>query len=336
VVLNAKPVNHDHYWKNNGTSSYPEHFFTSTPRYVFHVHIHRDAIVTAVGDVITANTKLVLDAGIQDLTPTIPLGGKLSEIPCYDELYSVSQVYGHAIFHRMADIVPRLVLCLKFLRDRPGIRILAQEAGGRLAELLRIIGLDGSRLVTGIARARIVYQPRGIGWMLSNVQESQLLSQLFRHYIERTFLPQPRNRLILIRRSGARRFTEQKAIEEVTKRAARDYNLTHTLFIDNPTPSLKDTMIMFHSAVMIVAPVGAGETNMFFSQPGTYVVEGVCNPPHVILCFQRLAHILGHHWHGIASRGGCRNVVDVSASSVDDAVRSYLRLWKLEDQGGPK
>ena len=330
VVLNAKPVNPDHYWPDDGNSSYPEHFFTSTPRYVFHVHVHRYAIVTAVGDVITANTKLVLDVGIQDLTPTLPLGGKLSKIPCYKEVYAISQVYGHAIFHRMADIVPRLVLCLKFLKDHPRIRILAQERRGRLAELLGIIGLDSSRLVTGIARARIVYQPRGIGWLFANVQESQLLSQLFRHYIKRTFPPQPRNRLILIRRSRARRFAEQKGIEEAMKRAARDYNLTYTLFIDDPVPSLNDTMMMFHSAVIIVAPHGAGLTNMFFSQPGTYVVEGVCNPPHVFLCFQRLAHILGHHWHGVASRGGCTSVSDVSTASLVDAVRSYLRLWKLE------
>ena len=127
-----------------------------------------------------------------------------------------------------------------------------------------------------------------------------------------------------------RRFTEQKRIEELLEQAARDYNLKYTLFIDNPTPSLNDTMMMFSSAVMIVAPEGGGEVNMFFSQPGTYVVEGVCNLPHVNLCFQWLAHILGHHWHGVTSRGGCENVVNVSAASLADAVRSYLRLSKLE------
>ena len=156
------------------------------------------------------------------------------------------------------------------------------------------------------------------------------MSQLYRDYITRTFPSQPRNRLILIRRSGSRRFTEQNRIEEVLERAAGDYNLTYTLFIDNPTPSLNDTMMMFHSAVMIVAPVGAGEINMLFSQPGTYIVEGVCNLPHVNMCFQWLAHILGHHWHGITSRGGCEGVVDVSSTSVENDVRSYLRLWQLK------
>jgi len=104
-----------------------------------------------------------------------------------------------------------------------------------------------------------------------------------------------------------------------------EHCLIYTPFIDNPTPSLNDTMMMFYSAVMIVAPSGAGESNMFFSQPGTYIVEDVCNLPHVNLCFLRLAHVIEHHWHGVIgvlSRGGCEKVIDVSTASIEDAVRS--------------
>ena len=329
LYLNAKPLNPNHYWPNNG-DSYPERVFSATPPYVFHMHIHRDAVVTELGDVITARTKLVLYACSHDVNPALPLGGKLSQTACYDEVYLITQYWGNSVFHRMGEIIPRLSLCLQFLKAHPDIRILGPQVGGRLGELLDIIGLDKSRLVTGVTRANIVYQPRATGCGFSNVQESQVLSRLYRDYIRRTFPPQPRNRLILIRRSGLRRFTEQSKIEEALKTAARDYNVTYTLFIDSPTPSLNDTMMMFHSAVIIVAPHGAGLSNVYFSRPGTYVVEGVCNLPHVNLCFQRLVHILGHHWHGVTSRGGCEGVVDVSAASVADAVRSYLRLWTLK------
>jgi len=106
-------------------------------------------------------------------------------------------------------------------------------------------------------------------------------------------------------------------------------------------------MTLFHSAVVVVAPHGAGLSNVLFSRPGTFVVEGVCNVPHVNLCFQRLTHVLGHHWHGVTSRGGCERpslgvhhwhgvtsrggcetVVDVAASDVDAYVKQYLHLWK--------
>ena len=65
------------------------------------------------------------------------------------------------------------------------------------------------------------------------------------------------------------------------QRVADDFNVTYTLFRDDPTPSLNDTMTMFHSAVIIVAPHGAGLSNMLFSRPGTYILEAVCNPPQV-------------------------------------------------------
>ena len=319
---------------NDSNYSYPGYFYTATPPYVFYMHIHRDAIVTELGDVITDGLKLVLDTCSHDTEPQLPSFDNLERIPLLDELYAVHQYWGTGVFHRMVEIVPRLALHLQFLKANPEIRILAPELGGRLAELLEVIGLDRSRLVTGLTRAKIVYQPRATRCGTANVQESQVLSQLYRDYIERTFPSQPRNRLILIRRSRSRRFTEQKAIEGVLQSAARDYNLTYTLFVDNPTPSLNDTMMMFHSAVVIVAPHGAGLSNMFFSQPGTYVVEGVCNLPHVNLCFQWLAHILGHHWHGVTSRGGCEYVVDVASAAIDAQIKHYLHLWTVSDLHG--
>jgi len=56
----------------------------------------------------------------------------------------------------MADVVPRLVLCLKFLNAHPEIRTVGPEVGGRLGELLEIIGLSKSRLIVGVVRAKTV------------------------------------------------------------------------------------------------------------------------------------------------------------------------------------
>ena len=328
LSLNVKAVRPHKYWPNNG-SAYPAHFYTSPPPFVFYVHILRDAIVTINGDVYSGNLKLVLDTCRDDTRAKVP--PNVYRMPLYDEVLVITQHWGRGVYHRMAEIMPRVVYFREFLRDNPQIRIVAPEKlGGRLSELLRIIGVNDTPLVMAPVRAKVVYLPRSSKCGLGGIQESQTLSALYHEYISGTFAPQPRNRLLLIRRSRRRRFSQQRAIEEVLQRAAKDYNLTYTLFIDNPTPSLNDTMMMFHSAVMIVAPHGAGETNMFFSQPGTYVVEGVCNLPHVNLCFQRLAYILGHHWHGVTSRGGCERVVKVSAASVENAVLSHLRLWQLE------
>jgi len=252
---------------------------------------------------------------------------RIEQIPLFDELFVITLRWGYGYFHQVVEVLPRTAAYLRFLKENPQIRILVPQGSKvRLANLLRMIGLSSKRLVTGHSRARIVYQPRSTCGS-ANVPEIQMLSRLYRNYIERNLSPQPRNKLVLIRRSRLRRFTKQREIQNVLKLAAKDFNLTYALFPDNPTPRLRNAMKMFYSAVIIVAPMGAAESNMLFAQPGTYVVEGFCNPPLVNLCYQRLAFVLGHHWHGIMSRRGCGGVIDVTATSVDDAVRSYLSSW---------
>ena len=114
-----------------------------------------------------------------------------------------------------------------------------------------------------------------------------------------------RNKVIFIRRTHHRYFHNQPVIERVVEMAAKEYNLSYEVFKDNPPPSFVDMMRMFNAAVMVVAPHGAGLANLVFSEPGTFVVEGVCNRPHTNLFFQRTAQVLGHRWHGIPSSGGC-------------------------------
>src|SRR5664279_1462605 len=94
----------------------------------------------------------VLQGCNEDTSSNLP---SWKNTPVYDELYLISQYWGTATFHRMAEVVPRVALCADFLRRHPEILIHAQEkAGGRLSELLRPFGIDQSRLVTGTARAK--------------------------------------------------------------------------------------------------------------------------------------------------------------------------------------
>jgi len=307
------------------------HLSYANAKYVFYMHIHRDAIITAHGNVITDRLKLILH-GCRPHDKTIP--SRYDHAPLYTEVLVLRQgIWGRGTFHHMVEIMPRIALLVDFLKANPEICIMAPQVGGRLAHLLRIIGLDKPKVITGVTRAKIVYQPRATPCGVANVQESQMLSQLFRNYIKEKFPEQPRNRLILIRRSKTRRFLKHNAIDAVLRRVAMNYNLTYTLFIDNPTPSLSETMKIFHSAVIIVGAHGAGLSNMLFSQPGTYVIEGGCNLPHVLLCYRRLAYVLGHHWHGITAQGRSSRVpcrihpsVNISPLHIDAVVREYLRM----------
>ena len=330
LYFNAKPLSKEYYWPKN--LLLPPYFYKNPPPFVFYVHIITNAIVTGVGDVYFENAKLVPYGCKPNGDPRLP-GNPLDQ-PLYEELFVITQYWGTSVFHRMLEIAPRLGSSLHFLKQNPHIQILTPEGpNGTLGELFQILGLNPNRMVTKWGRAKIVYLPRASMCGYASVQETQIISNLYQRYIVEHVGKIPRNKLILIRRSKRRRFTEQTAIEKVVEQAAREYNLDYVMFIDNPVPSLRDTMRLFHAAVMIVAPHGAGLSNVIFSQPGTYVIEGVCNLPHLNFCFQRTSVMLGHHWHGIPSRGGCEGVIDVAASSINDTVREYLTQRKNFELG---
>ena len=195
----------------------------------------------------------------------------------------------------------------------------------QVSEMLRMIGIDPVRIVTGITRAKLVYLPQGTPCGFPDARSIQLLSALFRDHI-RSKHRGPRNRLIYVRRSGLRRFAVGAPIEFVLQAIAERRRLNYTVFGDRPTPPLSTAAELFNSAVAVVGPHGAGLSNVVFSEPGTALIEGVCNEPHVNMCYQMTAHMLGLRYHGIPSRGGCERVIDVTASDVETAVEAYVDM----------
>ena len=60
---------------------------------------------------------------------------------------------------------------------------------------------------------------------------------------------------------------------------AEQYNLNLEVFSDKNLPSLNEAIRMFNRAIIVVAPHGAGNSNLVFSEPGTVLVEGLCQKP---------------------------------------------------------
>ena len=281
-----------------------------------------------VGEIFTEQFLLVSNVCIDKVNNLPP---NANEIELFDEVFVISQPWGNNIFHEMIENIPRLAIHLEFLKRHPRIPILSYgKRDGRIGEIFRVLGLDETRIYNGWCRGKIVYLPRPSPCGSGNVQELQMLAWHFRNFMERNFEPERRNRIVLIRRSLKRKFTKQEEIERVVRSAALQNNLTFTLFRDDPTPLLNLTMMLFKSALMVVGPHGAGLSNIIFSDPGTIVIEGVCNLPHLNMCYHRLAQVLGHRWHGVPSRGGCEGVVDVDPAALDIVIRNYLAQFRFQ------
>lgn len=327
LYFHAKPINAEHYWPNDGLS-YPSHFYISPPLEILYINILEDAVINLSGDIISGGIKVVPYTCSHDRIPTIPI--EYLERPIYRDVFVITQFWGTTYFHKMLEVMPRIAAYLEFLRMNPNVHIHAPEDHSKVSELLRVLGLNTERIVTGITRAKVVYFPQGTPCGFPKVHELQILSHHYRNYIRENLPANPRNRLVLIKRSGLRRFLQQEQIEEVLLRIATAHNLNFTLFADSPTPALHETMSIFNSALLIVGPHGAGLANMVFSEPGTLVVEGVCNPPHVNMCFQFAAHDLGHRYHGIPSEGGCESVVSIAPETIDSVVQELMKVGNFD------
>lgn len=321
LYFHGKPINAKHYWPNEGLS-YPSSFYVSPPLAIFYINILQDAVINLSGDVISGGIKVVPYTCSHDYIPTIPI--EYRERPIYRDVFVVTQFWGRTYFHKMLEVMPRVAAYVEFLKNNPSILIHAPEDHAQFSELLEILGLNPERIVTGVTRAKCVYLPKGTPCGFPNAHELQLLSHHYRNFIHTSLSANPRNRLVLIKRSGQRRFLQQDAIEQVLRAIAPSYGLNFTLFSDNPSPSFRDTMSIFNSAAVIVAPHGAGLSNMVFSEPRTLIVEGVCNPPHMNMCFQFAAHSLGHRYHGIPSERGCESVVSIAPETIDAVVRELM------------
>ena len=324
VYLHGKPINKNHYWPNDG-DFYPHYFYTDVPKHVYYLHLFEDTVVTPPGDAISGRLKLVPYTCAHDINTNVPNG--FENTPIYKEVFILTQFWGNQFFHRMIEMLPRMMPYLEFLQQNKEIMISIPGEDSALRDFLKILGISAERTVIGTVRAKVAYMPRGTPCGFALVHETQLFSQIMRRHIQTNMSPKKRNKIMMIRRTGLRHFRYDDYIQKALRELADEYKLGFVVFPDNPTPPLPDTMKMFYEAVVVVAPHGAALSNLIFSKPGTLVIEGVCNPPHVNMCFQRVAHVLGHRYHGVPSRTGCENEVHIDPAVIDFITRKYLEIF---------
>ena len=325
IHFHWKPINKRWYWPApNG--HFPKEHYLNSPEIALYLHVLQDAIVTADSDVFTNTIKVHPNTCGHDHSLRAKPEHKRS--PLHKEVFVITQYWGNGFFHRMIETLPRLGPYKQFLQDNPSVKIVVPRVDTMMKKVMGIFEINVDRLVVAPLRAEIVYLPQGTPCGTARVQDSQLMSQIYRHHTEKHLNPGPRNKLVLIQRSGSRHLVNHTQLVKVLKEVAKNSGLEFAHWTDKPFLSFEEGMKMFHEAVMVVAPHGAGEANLIFSQPGTYVIELVCNRPHVNLCFQRLALVLGHRYYGIPSSRGCEGFIDVSVDKIKTAVIHFLDMWK--------
>src|SRR6218665_1577451 len=153
LALNVKPPYKGYYFP----SAFPAEFFTELPRILYSLYIIRSGIANEKGDVFIRNAKIVPYACFPDAKLNPPQD--IDKIPLYDEVFVIAQSYGTLMYHRLAEVTPRVAVLVEFLVRNPTIKILAPQNQGRMAELLTVLGITSDRIICGWCKAKIIYLP---------------------------------------------------------------------------------------------------------------------------------------------------------------------------------
>lgn len=150
------------------------------------------------------NAKIVPYACFPDAKLNPP--ENIGKIPHYDEVFVISQSYGRPteMYHRLAEVTPRIAVFIEFLVRNPTIMILAPENRGRMIDLLTIFAIKRDRIISGSCRAEIMYLPRATTCCFPHFLESQILLLRYRKYIKNSFPNDTRNKIVFIRRTRHR------------------------------------------------------------------------------------------------------------------------------------
>ena len=242
-----------------------------------------------------------------------------------NEVFVLSQSLGDKYFHMMTEVLPKLTMHHYFLHRHPFIKIHVNAKSDRIIEYLRILDLSPSRLITGNIRADVIYVPKGGGCGNSFQPDLQVLSLTSREYMVNNNILVPlfeQKSIVLIQRTVKRMLNQHQSIAEFLWAITDEYILGFHIFSDDELPSFHTTMRIFNSAILIVAPHGAGLANMVYSNPGTAIVEVLCPKPN--FCFKQLAYGLGMRYFAIYGMNGCLEGIDADVKEIKGLVKHIL------------
>ena len=134
----------------------------------------------------------------------------------------------------------------------------------------------------------------------------------------------PKRDIVIIKRSGSRRFIHHNAILKSVQDIAQPLGFHVRIFKDNPIPPFNEVAKLFFNASMVIAPHGAGLANLVLCEPGTVVIEGLCNMPHVNLCQKHTAVVAGLRYYGTPSYSGCEGINNLLPADIAKPVKFYL------------
>lgn len=209
------------------------------------------------------------------------LRGRLPRVEEVDGSLAVLATRGGSdnYYHFLFDVLPRWAVLEQTAPDLGPDALYVPTAHGYQRELLALVGLDripaistgkhrvvrGQLLVPSLPNPREVMPPWVVSWLRERLLPADIEDRPRRLYVTRGMRP------------NTRRLTcEPQLLPELRRRGFA--------VVDPGTMSVREQIAHFAAAEVVVAPHGAGLSNLVFSPPGVKVLH-LMAPAYVKHCF---------------------------------------------------
>lgn len=214
-------------------------------------------------------------------------------------IINVYMKWGEGYYHFLTEVLPSVLEI-----DRPATTIHCHGSAFAIP-IFRWFGLENPVVFTKPPTIRVnkIYEQPYIECGNPSLQKIEALRKIILKKVTFT-----RAKGILIKRKESyRQILNHNAVFEFLKSTRPDLE-----WVCFESLSFSETVILFSQASLIVAPHGAGLTNMLFSGPDTTILE--CMPvENPNLCYWHLSELLGHRYIMIPflTQGSSNFMIDV-------------------------
>jgi capsular polysaccharide biosynthesis protein len=253
----------------------------------------RNALVTPVGHIITPHLKFK-PLGPCNFKEEAPISASPTHA---SEVVVATAYWGDTTYHALVENLPRLMVVWEDLLAQPHVMVAAGSSVA-MANYLEFMGLSKDRILHGniLADTAYVPNPGGCGYSPGHRYVQAVRKRMHAALMLQTAELDAASSILVIQRTGSSRSVANH--DELVHAISREFPNVHVdVFADSQLPDFARTVRLFYSAKVIIAPHGAGLSNLMLATRHAVVIEFVIAPPNA--CYLDLARELGNEYHAV-------------------------------------
>jgi hypothetical protein len=234
---------------------------------------------------------------------------------------TIAHFWGNGYYHFVAENLVRLPLILPVIQDCKYSKLHIQSRKPSVEILLSALGVQVDRIIQGTVGADWLLLPEPVP--CGNPPAVML------HLLRRTLVENNRGfddssttecTFLLVKRKGSRAISNH---DDLRSRLSTTYPLCH-IAVHTGDENVLDQLRMFRSSTIIVAPHGAGLTNIIACREQTLILELMVEGRDVNICYMSMAYKLKLHYIVLTVNGATQ-----SGAMTVDVPRITSLLWNF-------